>query len=80
MIIWDGLVTFVILKGIGLFTSLRMSDAELAVGDMAMHGEEAYPEDEPDESAPDREPALAAAASNGHPEDPRPDSEKVMAD
>jgi ammonium transporter, Amt family len=83
VIIWDGLVTFLILKGIGLFTSLRMSDAELAVGDKAIHGEEAYPEDEPDESehAPEREPALAgAAASNGHPEDPRPDAERVMAD
>src|SRR5262249_19225318 len=48
VIIWDGLVTFLILKGIGLFTSLRMSDAELAVGDLEVHGEEAYPEEEPE--------------------------------
>ncbi|HEY4854722.1 MAG TPA: ammonium transporter, partial [Streptosporangiaceae bacterium] len=43
IIIWDGLVTFLILKGIGLFTKLRMSDEELEIGDVAIHGEEAYP-------------------------------------
>ncbi len=41
-------MTFVILKGISLFTSLRMTDAELAIGDLAVHGEVAYPEDEPE--------------------------------
>jgi Amt family ammonium transporter len=46
IIVWDGLVTFVILKLISLFTSLRMSDAELEVGDLAVHGEEAYPPDD----------------------------------
>jgi Amt family ammonium transporter len=49
IIIWDGLVTFLILRGIGLFMKLRMPDSELMVGDMAVHGEEAYPiEDESD--------------------------------
>lgn len=43
IIVWDGLVTFVLLKVIGLFMNLRMSDAELEVGDVAVHGEEAYP-------------------------------------
>ncbi|HTW21033.1 MAG TPA: ammonium transporter [Mycobacteriales bacterium] len=46
IIVWDALITFVILKAIGLFTSLRMSDAELELGDLAVHGEEAYPSDE----------------------------------
>ncbi|HUK71317.1 MAG TPA: ammonium transporter [Streptosporangiaceae bacterium] len=46
VIIWDALVTFLILKGIGLFTSLRMSDELLEVGDVAVHGEEAYPVEE----------------------------------
>jgi Amt family ammonium transporter len=45
IIVWDALVTFLILKGIGLFTSLRHSDEELALGDLAIHGEEAYPDD-----------------------------------
>jgi Amt family ammonium transporter len=77
VIIWDGVVTFLILKGIGLFTSLRMSDTELAVGDMEVHGEEAYPQDDPDP-----EPALAGGAvdHNGQSGEPQSDTEKVMAD
>jgi Amt family ammonium transporter len=43
---WDALVTFVILKVISFFTPLRMSDEECEVGDLAVHGEEAYPETE----------------------------------
>ena len=46
IIVWDALVTFLILKGIGLFMKLRIPDAELAVGDVAVHGEEAYPTEE----------------------------------
>lgn len=46
IIVWDALVTFVILKVISLFTPLRMPDAELEVGDLAIHDEEAYPEDQ----------------------------------
>ena len=46
VIVWDGLVTFLILKGIGLFTKLRMPDAVLEIGDVAVHGDEAYPSDE----------------------------------
>jgi Amt family ammonium transporter len=85
VIIWDGLVTFLILKGIGLFTSLRMSDTELAVGDLEVHGEVAYPEEEPE-----AEPAMIGdstdhkgqpAGLNGdRPEDPKSDPEKVMAE
>ncbi|HTR70408.1 MAG TPA: ammonium transporter [Mycobacteriales bacterium] len=46
IIVWDALLTFIILKVISIFTSLRMPDAELEVGDLAIHGEEAYPPDE----------------------------------
>jgi Amt family ammonium transporter len=45
IIIWDGLVTFIILKVISIFTPLRMSDADLEIGDLAVHGEEAYPDE-----------------------------------
>jgi Amt family ammonium transporter len=34
------------LKIIGLFTTLRMPDEQLEIGDLAAHGEEAYPSDE----------------------------------
>ncbi len=46
VIIWDGLVTFLLLKGIGLFMKLRAPEEDLEIGDVAFHGEEAYPSDE----------------------------------
>ncbi len=56
VIVWDGLVTFALLKIIGLFTKLREDDAVLAAGDVLIHGEVAYPVEEPD-----AEPALLPA-------------------
>jgi Amt family ammonium transporter len=46
VIIWDGLVTFILLKLIGLVIKLRISDEDLEIGDVAVHGEEAYPSEE----------------------------------
>ncbi len=43
IIVWDAVVTFIILKVISIFTPLRMSDEDLEIGDLAIHGEEAYP-------------------------------------
>jgi Amt family ammonium transporter len=48
VIIWDGVVTFLLLRGIGLFMKLREPDEVLMAGDIALHGEVAYPEEEPD--------------------------------
>ncbi len=48
IIVWDALVTYAILRMIKFFTPLRMPDAELQVGDAAIHGEVAYPEEEPE--------------------------------
>jgi len=45
IIIWDALVTFIILRLMKLVTPLRMPDEELEVGDLAVHGEEAYPDE-----------------------------------
>jgi Amt family ammonium transporter len=54
VIVWDAVVTFLILRGIALFTKLRMPDSELAAGDILVHGEVAYPTAEPaDELVPD---------------------------
>jgi len=66
VIVWDGLVTFLLLKAIGLVMKLRMTDAELEVGDLVAHGEEAYSVEEP---ALARVPALVGGADEG-PEDP----------
>ena len=47
IIVWDGLVTFILLKIIGLITrGLRIPDDQLEIGDAAVHDEEAYPSDE----------------------------------
>ncbi len=48
IIIWDSVVTFLILMVIRhvFRMKLRLSDAELEIGDVAVHGEEAYPSDE----------------------------------
>ena len=46
IIIWDAAVTFVLLKAIGLVVKLRIPDDQLEIGDVAVHGEEAYPSDE----------------------------------
>ncbi|ATL67501.1 ammonium transporter [Nocardia terpenica] len=45
VIAWDALVTFTILRLLGLFMKLRMDDATLATGDVAAHDEEAYPDE-----------------------------------
>jgi Amt family ammonium transporter len=73
VIIWDGVITFLILKGIGLFTSLRMTDKELEVGDLEVHGEVAYPEEEPEAV-----PAMVGDATDHKGPDPLSDGAKVL--
>jgi Amt family ammonium transporter len=43
VIVWDGVITFLLLKIIGLVIPLRYSDAELEEGDAAVHDEEVEP-------------------------------------
>lgn len=45
VIVWDALVTFVILKVLGLFMKLRLPDEVLEAGDLGVHDEEAYPDE-----------------------------------
>jgi Amt family ammonium transporter len=46
VIFWSALVTFILMKLIGLVLGgLRYKDEILEVGDLAIHGEEAFPED-----------------------------------
>src|SRR3984885_7937234 len=45
VIVWDALVTFVILKVLGLFMKLRLPDQVLETGDLGVHDEEAYPDE-----------------------------------
>jgi ammonium transporter, Amt family len=46
IIVWDAVVTFILLKLIGLVIKLRIPDEDLEIGDVAVHGEEAYPSEE----------------------------------
>jgi Amt family ammonium transporter len=47
VIVFTAVSTYVILKVIGLVVPLRMSDADLEQGDLAVHGHEVYPSDVP---------------------------------
>jgi Amt family ammonium transporter len=42
ILVWDGVLTFVLLKLISLVIPLRLSDKQLEVGDEAVHGDAAY--------------------------------------
>ena len=42
IIVYNAIATFIILKVISIFVPLRMDEAQLAVGDDAVHGETAY--------------------------------------
>jgi ammonium transporter, Amt family len=70
VIIWDAFVTYAILRIIKFFTPLRMPDADLMVGDMAVHGEEAYPAEEGDEGIPVVVGAGTPNRGPGVPDDP----------
>src|ERR1700749_733835 len=47
VIVFSAIGTFILLKLVGLFIPLRMSEAEMEVGDIAVHGHEGYPSDVP---------------------------------
>jgi Amt family ammonium transporter len=47
VIVFSGVATFILLKLVGIFLPLRLSDEELEIGDHAIHGNEVYPSDIP---------------------------------
>ncbi len=59
VIVWSGAVTFILLKLVGLFVPLRMSEEDMEVGDTAVHGHEVYPSDVPSLGYPTGIPALS---------------------
>src|SRR3954469_16229938 len=63
VIVFSAIMTFVLLKLVGLFVPLRMSEAEMEEGDIAVHGHEVYPSDVPSLGYPDGVSAPAAAAA-----------------
>ena len=47
VICFSALGTFILLKLVGLFVPLRMTEEEMEEGDIAVHGHEVYPSDVP---------------------------------
>ena len=65
VILFSGIGTFILLKLVGLFVPLRMTEADMESGDVAVHGHEVYPSDVPSlgytGGVPERAPAGAPA-------------------
>jgi Amt family ammonium transporter len=67
VIVWSATGTFVLLKLVGLFIPLRMSDENLEIGDTAEHGHEVYPADVPSLGYPNGIPGIASGAGQSAP-------------
>jgi Amt family ammonium transporter len=53
VIAFSAIGTFILLKLVALFVPLRMSEADMETGDIAVHGHEVYPSDVPSLGYPD---------------------------
>ena len=62
VIVWSAAVTFILLKVVGLFVTLRMSKEDMEIGDTAVHGHEVYPSDVPSLGFPSGVPEMAPGA------------------
>ena len=65
VILFSGVVTFILLKLVGLVIRLRMSEADMETGDIAVHGHEVYPSDIPSLGFPSGTPAIAGGDTPG---------------
>jgi Amt family ammonium transporter len=63
VILFSGIGTFILLKLVGIFVPLRMSEADMEMGDLAVHGHEVYPSDIPSLAFPHGLPAGVTIAS-----------------
>jgi Amt family ammonium transporter len=63
VICFSAIGTFVLLKLVGLVIPLRMSEKDMEMGDLAVHGHEVYPSDIPSLAYPSGIPAGAVATS-----------------
>ena len=62
VIVFSAVGTFILLKLVGLFVPLRMSEENMEIGDTAEHGHEVYPSDVPSLGFPNGIPGLAPGA------------------
>jgi Amt family ammonium transporter len=61
VIVFCAIATFILLKLVGLFVPLRMSDEDMEAGDVAVHGHEVYPSDIPSLGYPSGMPSTLSA-------------------
>jgi ammonium transporter, Amt family len=67
VIVWSAVATFALLKLVGLFVPLRMSEENMEIGDTAEHGHEVYPSDVPSLGYPGGIPGVAPGAGQPAP-------------
>ncbi len=67
VIVFSGVGTFILLKLVGIFVPLRMSEKNMEIGDTAEHGHEVYPSDVPSLGYPGGVPGLAGGSGQGQP-------------
>ena len=65
VIVFSAIGTFILLRIVGLFVPLRMSDEEMEQGDIAVHGHEVYPSDVPSLGYPDGYPSQPTPTPGG---------------
>ncbi len=65
VIVFCAIGTFILLKIVGLFVPLRMSEEDMETGDIAVHGHEVYPSDVPSLGYPDGVGSAAPAPAGG---------------
>jgi ammonium transporter, Amt family len=63
VIVFSGIMTFILLKIVSIFVPLRMTEEDMETGDVAVHGHEVYPSDVPSLGYPDGVPAAAGSAT-----------------
>ncbi len=67
VIVWSSVATFILLKLVGLFIPLRMSEENMEIGDVAEHGHEVYPSDVPSLGYPSGVPGLVGGGTEPAP-------------
>jgi Amt family ammonium transporter len=60
VIAWSAIATFILLKLVGIFIPLRMTEENMEIGDTAEHGHEVYPSDIPSLGYPAGIPGMAS--------------------
>jgi Amt family ammonium transporter len=70
VVLFSAIGTFILLKIVSIFVPLRMTEKDLEMGDLAVHGHEVYPSDVPSLSYPSGLPATPPAATAPVPQQP----------